>query len=162
MFSDVSSYGLDNDEFEFFDTHGGTSNSQWETRINETYGARYRGKLFEETQESGIRIGAFPVAFSYPFGPRRERIGLYNEHNEREVVTFISQIKVDSEDSSLNNPNKFIGRAFSREDSKIYSGKYDWVIKEQEPELFRRVVPSPKPLYIFNGKSIKHLVEFSD
>ena len=31
---------------------------------------------------------------------------LYNEHNEREVVTFISQIKVDSEDSSLNNPNK--------------------------------------------------------
>ena len=85
---------------------------------------------------------------------------LYNEHNEREVVTFISQIKVDSKDSSLNNPNKFIGRTFSRKDSKIYSEKYDWVIKEQEPELFRRVVPSPKPLYIFNGKSIKHLVEF--
>ena len=85
---------------------------------------------------------------------------LYIEHNEREVVTFISQIKVDSEDSSLNNPNKFIGRSFNKEDSKIYSEKYNWVIKEQEPELFRRVVPSPKPLYIFNGKSIKHLVEF--
>ena len=85
---------------------------------------------------------------------------LYNEHNEREVVTFISQIKVDSEDSSLNNPNKFIGRTFNKQDSKIYSGKYNWIIKEQEPELFRRVVPSPKPLYIFNGKSIKHLVEF--
>ena len=85
---------------------------------------------------------------------------LYNEKNEREVVTFISQIKVDSEDSSLNNPNKFIGRTFSKDDSKIYSKKYNWVIKEQEPELFRRVVPSPKPLYIFNGKSIKHLVEF--
>jgi len=85
---------------------------------------------------------------------------LYNEHNEREVVTFISQIKVDSEDSSLNNPNKFIGRTFNKDDSKIYSEKYNWVIKEQEPDLFRRVVPSPKPLYIFNGKSIKHLVEF--
>jgi len=85
---------------------------------------------------------------------------LYNEQNEREVVTFISQIKVDSKDSSLNNPNKFIGRTFSKQDSKLYSDKYNWVIKEQEPELFRRVVPSPKPLYIFNGKSIKHLVEF--
>ena len=85
---------------------------------------------------------------------------LYNEHNEREVVTFISQIKVDNKDSSLINPNKFIGRTFSKEDSQTYSEKYNWVIKEQEPGLFRRVVPSPKPLYIFNGKSIKHLVEF--
>ena len=85
---------------------------------------------------------------------------LYNEHNEREVVTFISQIKVDNKDSSLSNPNKFIGRTFSEEDSQTYSKKYNWVIKEQEPGLFRRVVPSPKPLYIFNGKSIKHLVEF--
>ena len=31
---------------------------------------------------------------------------------------------------------------------------------EQEPDLWRRMVPSPKPLYIFNGKSIKHLVDF--
>ena len=38
--------------------------------------------------------------------------------------------------------------------------KFGWLIKEQEPEIWRRVVPSPKPLYIFNGKSIKHLVDF--
>ena len=49
---------------------------------------------------------------------------LYNEHNEREVVTFISQIKVDNKDSSLINPNKFIGRTFSEEDSQTYSKKY--------------------------------------
>ena len=85
---------------------------------------------------------------------------LYNEKNEREVVTFISQMKVDADDPSLNNPNKFIGRTFSKEDSQLYSKKYNWIMKEQEPGLFRRVVPSPKPLYIFNGKSIKHLVEF--
>ena len=33
-------------------------------------------------------------------------------------------------------------------------------MQEQEPDVWRRVVPSPTPLYIFNGKSIKHLVEF--
>ena len=31
---------------------------------------------------------------------------------------------------------------------------------EQENNEWRRVVPSPNPLYIFNGKSIKHLVDF--
>ena len=29
---------------------------------------------------------------------------LYNEQNKREVVTFISQMKVDAEDASLDNP----------------------------------------------------------
>ncbi len=85
---------------------------------------------------------------------------LYNEKNKREVVTFISQMKVDAEDESLHDPNKFIGRTFSKEDAEIYSKKYNWIIKEQEAGLWRRVVPSPKPLYIFNGRSIKHLVEF--
>jgi len=33
-------------------------------------------------------------------------------------------------------------------------------MKEQEPGVWRRIVPSPAPLYIFNGKSIKHLVDF--
>ena len=89
LFSDVSSYGLDNDEFEFFDTFGGTSDSRWENRINQTYGARYRGKLFEETQESGIRIGAFPVPYSYPFGPPTERIGLYNDPLYQSYIKFI-------------------------------------------------------------------------
>ena len=35
-----------------------------------------------------------------------------------------------------------------------------WQMQEQEPGVWRRVVPSPTPLYIFNGKSIKHLVDF--
>ena len=89
LFSDVSSYGLDNDEFEFFETGTGASNGDWETRINQTYGARYKGKLFEETQESGIRIGVFPVAYSYPFGPRLERLGLYNESLYGDYIKFI-------------------------------------------------------------------------
>ena len=89
LFSDVSSYGLDNDEFEFFETGTGASNGDWETRINQTYGARYKGKLFEETQESGIRIGVFPVAYSYPFGPRLERIGLYDQSFYKNYVNFI-------------------------------------------------------------------------
>ena len=85
---------------------------------------------------------------------------LYKEDTEREVVTFISQIKVDGDDPAIDHPNKFIGNRYSTEDADKMSSKYGWKLKEQEPGEWRRVVPSPTPLYIFNGRSIKHLVEF--
>jgi len=85
---------------------------------------------------------------------------LYEEDTEREVVTFISQMKVDGEDPAIDDPNKFIGKRYSNEDAETMSSKYGWKLKEQEPGEWRRVVPSPTPLYIFNGRSIKHLVEF--
>ena len=89
LFSDVSSYGLDNDEFEFFQIREGRSDQRWERRVNSIYGARYRGELFEETQESGIRIGSFPVAYSYPYGPRLARTGDYNKDLYADYIQFI-------------------------------------------------------------------------
>ena len=85
---------------------------------------------------------------------------LYYEDSEREVVSFISQIKVDGNDPAIGKPSKFIGQSYSEKKAKKYMGKYNWQMQEQEPGVWRRVVPSPAPLYIFNGKSIKHLVDF--
>ena len=85
---------------------------------------------------------------------------LYNEESKREVVTFISQMKIDRNDKSLLKPTKFIGKTYSKETAYKLSKKYNWDIAEQEKDQWRRVVPSPNPLYIFNGKSIKHLVDF--
>ncbi len=85
---------------------------------------------------------------------------LYMEKTNREVVTFVSQMKIDKDDISLKNPSKFIGKVFSEKEAFDLSKKYGWTIKEQETGQWRRVVPSPNPLYIFNGKSIKHLVDF--
>ena len=83
------------------------------------------------------------------------------KHNiDREVVTFISQVKVDGNDPAIKNPTKFIGKTYEEEEAKKISHSYNWAIKEQEKNIWRRVVSSPKPLYIFNGKSVKHLVEF--
>ena len=48
----------------------------------------------------------------------------------------------------------------TKEKAQEYIDVYAWQMKEQEPGIWRRVVPSPSPLYIFNGKSIKHLVDF--
>ena len=85
---------------------------------------------------------------------------LYNEDSNREVVSFISQMKVNGSDPAIGNPSKFIGVSYTNDKAQKYMSKYGWEMKEQEPGLWRRVVPSPAPLYIFNGKSIKHLVDF--
>jgi len=85
---------------------------------------------------------------------------LYNEDAEREVVSFISQMKVDRNDPVIEYPSKFIGQSFNKQKAQKFIDEYAWKMEEQEPGLWRRVVPSPDPLYIFNGKSIKHLVDF--
>ena len=85
---------------------------------------------------------------------------LYSIKSEREVVSFISQMKVNENDPAINKPTKYIGKTFTKEKAENLSKRYKWNIAEQEQDAWRRVVPSPNPLYIFNGNSIKHLVDF--
>ena len=77
---------------------------------------------------------------------------------DREVVTLVTQVIVDKNDKSINNPTKYIGPIYSKKDIMPLSNKFNWKIKEQEPGNWRRVVPSPMPDYIMHGKSIKALV----
>ena len=89
LFSNVSSYGLDSNEFEFFNFTEGTSFGSWDTRANQVYGKRYQIQEKEEVQESAIRIESFPVPYSYPFGPKFARIGSYNPTLFNQYLTFI-------------------------------------------------------------------------
>ena len=79
---------------------------------------------------------------------------------EKEVVTFISQVKVDPKDPKLKNPTKYIGKHYNKELAIEMMGKFNWQMKEQEENSWRRVVSSPTPQYLFNGNSIKHMMEF--
>ena len=85
---------------------------------------------------------------------------LYTEDANREVVSIISQVKVDKDDPALKEPRKYIGKSYNKETAQELAKKHGWIVREQETGIWRRVVPSPKPLYIFNGKSIKHLVNY--
>ena len=78
---------------------------------------------------------------------------------DREVVSLGTQVIVDKNDESINNPTKYIGPRYSKKDIRPLSNKFNWKIKEQEPGIWRRVVPSPMPDYIMHGKSIKALVD---
>jgi len=79
---------------------------------------------------------------------------------EKEVVTFVSQVKVDPNDPKLKNLTKFIGKHYDKESASEMMKKFNWQMKEQEPNSWRRVVSSPTPQYLFNGNSIKHMMEF--
>ena len=78
---------------------------------------------------------------------------------DREVVTLVTQVLVDRNDPSINNPTKYIGPRYSKSDIDKLASELGWIIKEQEPGSWRRVVPSPMPEYIMHGKSIKALVD---
>lgn len=83
---------------------------------------------------------------------------LKQEAIDREVVTLITQTIVDSNDSTIKNPTKYIGQRFPKEEAEKLAHKFGWAIKEQNPGEWRQVVPSPLPQYIEHGKSIQTLV----
>ena len=78
---------------------------------------------------------------------------------DREVVTLVTQVLVDKNDKSIKNPTKFVGARYTKEEIDELAKKLNWIVKEQEPGSWRRVVPSPMPEYIMHGKSIKALVD---
>jgi len=89
LFANVSSYGLDPDEFEFYSFNDGNSFYSWENRGNKIYGNRYSATSTEETQESAIKIAAFPTPYSFPFGPKFQKLGEYNSTLFNQYINFI-------------------------------------------------------------------------
>ena len=89
LFSNVSSYGLNSDEWESFSYNSGASKASWDNRPNKIYGNRYLARIEEETQESAIKLSAFPPSHSYPFGPNYAKLGLYNETLFQQYINFI-------------------------------------------------------------------------
>ena len=89
LFSNVSSYGLNSDEWEAFSFVDGVSFISWDNRINELYGTRFLAKVDERTVESAITLEAFPPPYSYPFGPKFDKIGLYKPNLYLQYLNFV-------------------------------------------------------------------------
>ena len=78
---------------------------------------------------------------------------------DREVVTLVTQVRIDENDPAISSPTKFVGKTYLEKTAKSYASKLGWDIAEQNPGEWRRVVPSPIPHYVMHGKSIKALVD---
>jgi len=81
---------------------------------------------------------------------------LAREGIERQVVTVVTQVLVDGEHPSLQEPSKPIGQTFDRETAQRRRAD-GWSVRET-PDGWRRVVGSPPPLEIVEREMVQTLV----
>ena len=128
------------------------------------------GNLLIQQEEAHSKVPAMPMdvcgAMSQgQIGYMLEQV-LYNllqaKGVNRDVLTIITQVMVDSEDSAFENPTKPVGPFYDMEIKEHYEKEKNYIIKEVKPgndRPFRRVVPSPNPLRILEAKALKHLID---
>lgn len=93
---------------------------------------------------------------------------LNNELNIRGIDNIVSgivtQVVVDPDDPDFKNPSKYIGPSYNRQEAEERMKKEGWAMKiykkdETGNEIWRRVVPSPKPIDIVEIDAIESLIE---
>lgn len=78
---------------------------------------------------------------------------------DKNVVTIVTQVVVDKDDPAFQNPEKRIGKIYTKNEADDLNEKKGWVFKEEVKTDggWRRVVPSPKPVRIMNENVIRNL-----
>lgn len=91
------------------------------------------------------------------------QMALYNEMNKknfsRPVATVVSQVLVDANDPSFQNPTKPIGSFMEKAEADEKVANEGWDVVEDAGRGFRRVVASPKPKGIVEIDAIKDLLK---
>ena len=75
------------------------------------------------------------------------------------VVSMLTQVVVDPKDPAFSNPTKPIGGYYTEEEAKKLMDETDDMYVEDAGRGWRRVVPSPKPVDIYEKISLKTLVD---
>lgn len=86
---------------------------------------------------------------------------LSNRMSERKinkkVISIITRVLVDKNDSGFSNPTKPVGPFYNLEGKKIIENEKGYVMKEDSGRGYRRVVASPRPLNILETDAVKIL-----
>ena len=73
-------------------------------------------------------------------------------------ATILTMVEVDPADPAFQNPTKFVGPVYDKEEADKLKDEKGWVFK-QDGAKWRRVVPSPLPKRIFELRPIQWLLE---
>lgn len=73
------------------------------------------------------------------------------------AVPMVTQVLVDLDDPAFSDPTKFVGQVYKAHDSEKLAAEHGWTMKP-DGDYFRRVVPSPEPLKIFQIDAIKAML----
>ncbi|MGA2406661.1 MAG: carbamate kinase [Bacteroidales bacterium] len=77
----------------------------------------------------------------------------------KNVICIVTQVLVDINDPAFSDPQKRVGKIYSKEQTDELSSKRGWIFKEEVKTLggYRRVVPSPVPVRVINDSIISDL-----
>lgn len=97
--------------------------------------------------------GALGYMIQQTLGNEFEKRGI-----QKPIVTVVTQVVVDKDDSAFENPSKPIGPFYDEARAKRYRDEEGWRIMEDAGRGWRRVVPSPIPMRIVEQEAIKALI----
>jgi carbamate kinase len=77
----------------------------------------------------------------------------------KNVICIVTQVLVDINDSAFNDPQKRVGKIYTKEQADDLSARKGWIFREEVKTQggFRRVVPSPVPKRVINDSIISDL-----
>lgn len=85
-----------------------------------------------------------------------------NKHGiKKNVVCIVTQVLVDKDDPAFGDPQKRVGKIYTKEQAEVLTAKKGWIFKEEVKTEggFRRVVPSPLPVGVMNETIISELTK---
>ncbi|WP_433338271.1 carbamate kinase [Spirillospora sp. CA-294931] len=82
---------------------------------------------------------------------------LQNALPGRQVVALVTQTLVSAVDPAFDDPGKFVGQVYEREEAERLAREHGWTVK-QDGEFWRRVVPSPLPQRVIETRLIRQQV----
>ncbi|MFH1438339.1 MAG: carbamate kinase [Pseudomonadota bacterium] len=89
---------------------------------------------------------------------------LWKERLPLPVVSIINQVQVNRDDPEFQDPTKPVGPFYTQEEAgKIGKERPDYIIREVKPKSvekrFRRVVPSPEPVWNIEYIAIRRMLD---
>lgn len=74
------------------------------------------------------------------------------------LATVLTMVEVDSTDPAFQDPTKFVGPVYPKDQADVLAADKAWTFK-QDGDAWRRVVPSPEPRRIFEIRPIRWLLD---
>jgi len=116
-----------------------------------------------------LQAAAYPAAEPYPLdildAQTEGMIGYLIEQEmgnllgpEIPLATILTRIEVDPNDPAFRDPTKFVGPQYPEDAAGRIAAEKGWTFRK-DGDLWRRVVPSPRPERIFEMRPIRWLLE---
>lgn len=84
---------------------------------------------------------------------------LHAHKSNEQVVTLVTQVRVDENDPGFKAPDKYVGEFYDESEVPTLREQHpEWVLKQDSNRGWRRVVPSPTPVEIVEIGAIRALL----